>query len=275
MIAHSVRLADDSARRTDPDVDAAPSIPVLEAALEVGRQDRLWLKQRLFDRKSEADSLREELRAIQQALPEPAAVLGALPEPGAARGGTDGPESTASPAASLKRRLAAVWEERDRLMRLLQEQRGEREELANAVRRAKQAAADARRLAAEATLAADAAGRQRDTLAAELAAALSAAEESRAAAEQNGAAADAPPRRGPDLDELAHAVELVALAVAEVRDRLPAADTHARSALRSVAALEVRLGEALAPLALVPELQAQVAALAARVEQLTARAAPS
>ena len=248
MIANAIWLRDSEPQPSD--VDARLSVPVLEAALEVGRQDRRWLKQKLTDRKTESDALREELRVLNHALPEPSHAG----EP---------PTETTAPALTLatqlRHRLKALWDERERLLRVLQEAAREREQMVASLEQAARDADDAARLADQATRAAAAAAGERDALAAELARQRLVLSEARPAAG---------PPVGADADEIARALEMMAGALGDLRQRIVPLTTTPTSGAADDALLTGRLQTLLAPLASLPDVQAQLGSLTARMEEL-------
>lgn len=257
MIVRAVRLAGDSSQRRE--TGAHPSVPVLQAALEVSRQDRLWLKQRLTDRKTESDTLRDELTVLARALPDP-----------------NRPHELAAEAASpttpvmtlatqLRHRLKALWDERERLLRVIHEAARERDQMAASLEQATSAADEAARLAEQASQTAEAAAHERNLLAAELEQQHAAPAESRPARRVS---------RGADVDEIARTLELMATALSDMRERLPPASDE-EVPERAVTAvvegrLEERLQALLSPLAILPALQTQVGTLTARIEHLSA-----
>src|SRR6187399_1836837 len=84
------------------------SVPVLQAALEVGRQGREWLEQRLAERRMEQEDLRGELDRLREALLTRDSAVTAL-----------GEQATlaATQTAQLAEQVSAIGQERDRLAR--------------------------------------------------------------------------------------------------------------------------------------------------------------
>jgi hypothetical protein len=250
MIAKAIRLVDGDPQQSPK--DARPSVPVLEAALEVGRQDRLWLKQKLSDRKTESDALHEELRVLNLALPEPS--------PPDARS-ADATAPAMALATQLRRRMQALWDERERLLRILQEAAHEREQMVAALERATDEATAAAQRAEQASEAAGTAAQQRDALAVEL-------EQQRAALLAHQPAAGLP--AGADADEIARALEIMAAALGDLRQRIVPFTPSPPAPPAGDARPTADLATLLAPLAALPVMQAQLERLAAQVDKLTA-----
>jgi hypothetical protein len=250
MIAKAIRLVDGDPQQSPE--DARPSVPVLEAALEVGRQDRLWLKQKLSDRKTESDALREELRVLNLALPEPS-------QPDARPADATAPAMAL--ATQLRHRMQALWDERERLLRVLQEAAHEREQMVAALERATDEATAAAQQAEQATEAAGTASHQRDALAAEL-------ERQRAALLAHQPAAAMP--AGADAEEIARALEIMATALGDLRRRIVPLTASPPAPPAGDALPTADLATLLAPLAALPGMQAQLDRLAAKVDRLTA-----
>ena len=78
MIAREMLLLDGA--RSLPEAEESPSVPILEAALEIGRRDRERLEQQLLHRAQEATGLREEVERLRSVLAEREAAIAALTE---------------------------------------------------------------------------------------------------------------------------------------------------------------------------------------------------
>ena len=252
MIVHDRRPRNDTSRPSDDREDTA-SLAILQAALEIGREDRNWLGVRLSQGEVEQADLRQEVDRLNEALRGRETAISALSEQTAA---------STTLTGQLTRQVSVLWEERDRLLRFLQDASAERERLLGSLD-------DATRVAEAATTGIVDAVRERDALAAEL-------EQFRAAGAAHPAASETTPANleiaPSDVVELARSVELISEAIGEVRrlareSRGVAARNSAASASIITDAVDACMRE---PLAGFSGLQTEVRRIGARIDQVAA-----
>jgi DNA repair exonuclease SbcCD ATPase subunit len=262
------------------------TVPVLQAALEVGRQGREWLEQRLAERRVEQEDLRGELERLRDALLTRDSAVTALGEQAAV---------AATQTTQLAEQVAAIGQERDRLARLLEEAS---QRLADAVRERDTLATERDTLATERdtlshereslTREREALSRERESLATELksvttelksvsteieslrsrVSAVSAVPTGAATSKAGKAATCA--LRPSDVRELGRTLELIAQAVGAVQTWTKEAATTDRGSQEAIVALADRLDTLLTPLATLPELQGQIEGLGERLDAIRA-----
>ncbi|MGE3268094.1 MAG: hypothetical protein AB7P40_05060 [Chloroflexota bacterium] len=227
------------------------SLAILEAALEIGREDREWLGDRLNRGDVEQADLHLEVNRLKDALQGREAAISALSEQAA---------TSAQLTSQLTRQISVLWEERERLLRFLQDATAERDQLVSSLN-------EATRIAEVATQAFEEIARDRDALAAEM---------ERLRSGQPTDAGIVPT----DLSELAQAVELMSEALGDVR-RLArearregvraGAATVSEDSLKVIAeAVEATLRAKLDPLAAIPQLQTEIGHIGTRIDDLAA-----
>ncbi|MCC7370550.1 MAG: hypothetical protein IT306_19165 [Chloroflexi bacterium] len=237
MIVHERQLLDDTPRPGHP--GAQPSLAILEAALEIGREGRHWLGGRLIDDRAAQANLEGEVQRLEQALQGREAAIAALSEQAAA---------AANLNSQLSRQISVLWDERERLLGFLDEAAREREQRAASLGEPSGGAPDVASALAALT-------RERDALAAELVRLRSGAPP----------AAGEPAVESADLVELGQALELIGGALGEIRQLALDARTGAPAAVTATPAASAATG-----LTALTGLQGEVGKLGERIEWLAA-----
>jgi len=237
------------------------TVPVLQAALEVGRQGREWLEQRLAERRVEQEDLHGELTRLRDALLARDSAVTALGEQATV---------AAAQTAQLAEQVSVIGQERDRLARLLEEASAK---FAGIVRERDTLSIELEALrgqAVSATAEIEALRLQVTSATAEIEGLRS--HVSTAATAANGVAPAKPSAtcalRPSDVRELGRTLELIAKAVGAMQTWTQEAAASDRGSKRAVAALAERLDTLLAPLAMLPELHVEVEGLGQHVEGL-------
>jgi len=277
-----IRQERNSGRAPAPGPAAARlSEAVLQAALEVAHQDRIWLEQKLLDQKTEQEALQREIERLREILD--AREL-------AAKASSEQSEAATAEVSRLAGRLATLGQERDALRQSRNALVIERDEAArerDAIAQERDAVAqqcDA--LAAER----DALVQERDTLDRERRGQARLLEE--AAREFHGLLierdyltseigflrSEALPgrdRHDSDMRELSRTLEVMAQSLAAVQTWTSTAKVGAQRSDGDVIMLEARLRSLLAPLASLADLRSELARLSDRVETLAESVGPT
>jgi len=251
------------------------SAPILQAALEVAHQDRLWLEQKLLDQKKEQEALREEVDRLREALEARELTAKAAGEQ---------VEAASTEVARLAGRLAKVGQERDTL-RL---ERGALTQERDALAKERDAL----------NLERDALAQERDTLAAQHNT-LSRERDGQARLLEQAATefheilirrenleaevaflrSEALPGRGrhdSDMRELGRTLEAMAQSISAVQASTVTAGGGEQRSDNDIIMLEARMRSLLAPLAGLGAMRYDIAKLCDRVEALAENvAAPS
>ena len=254
---------------------------VLQAALEVAHQDRLWLEQKLLDQKTELEALHGEVERLREAID--AREL-------AAKASSEQAEAASAEVARLGGRLATLGQERDALRQgrnalVIERDQAARER--DAIARERDALARERdALTAER----DALTQERDALARERRGQARLLEE--AAREFQGLLiekdyltseiaflrSEALPgrdRHDSDMRELSRTLEVMAQSLAAVQTWTSTANVDDQRSDSDIILLEARLRSLLAPLATLADLRSEMARLGDRVEALAESVGPT
>jgi len=277
-----VRQERNSGRAPAPGPAAARlSEAVLQAALEVAHQDRLWLEQKLLEQKTEQEALQGEAERLREVLDARELAAKALGEQS---------EAASAEVGRLAGRLATLGQERDALRQgrnalIIERDTAARER--DAIAQERDALAQQRdALAAER----DTLTRERDALARERRGQARLLEE--AAREFQGLLiekdylkseiaflrSEALPgrdRHDSDMRELSRTLEVMAQSLAAVQTWTSTANVDEQRSDSDIILLEARLRSLLSPLATLADLRSEMARLGDRVEALAESVGPT
>jgi chromosome segregation ATPase len=246
-----VRQERNSGRAPAPGPAAARlSEAVLQAALEVAHQDRIWLEQKLLDQKTEQEALQGEIERLRE-------ILNAREL--AAKASSEQAEAATAEVSRLAGRLATLGQERDALRQGRNALVIERDE---AARERDAIAQEQARLLEEAAREFHGLLIERDYLTSEIGFLRSEALPGR-------------DRHDSDMRELSRTLEVMAQSLAAVQTWTSTAKAGEQRSDSEVIMLEARLRSLLAPLASLADLRSELARLSDRVEALAESVGPT